>query len=146
MVGCSDAASDATPDPLADSWSNSECFGMSKPADIESCSTEITFTDDLEFELVAEWVSLAATADFPGCTTTRRITGQTWSTDHDAGTFTLSNGGVATLERANCVNEEDNQEPTEIEGFDVDAGDSVYDIQGDTLSVETGSLEGSYAR
>ncbi len=65
-------------DPLAGAWSNDTCYGASSsPADIESCSVELVFTDALDVTLQADWVSMPATAEYQGCSTTRLVTGQT---------------------------------------------------------------------
>src|SRR5512132_1460637 len=93
-------------DPLTGTWSNDTCFGSStRPAGVEKCKTSLTFNDDLTFSIKSEELGMPATAAAPGCTTTREITGQTWSTD--ASTFTLAGAGRATIERSSCVNEKD---------------------------------------
>jgi hypothetical protein len=144
VAGCGSSADD---DPLAGTWGNSTCFGeASKPADVESCSTELTFGDDLTVELMAEQVSLAATATNPGCTTTRRVTGQEWSTDHAAGTFTVTGNAAATIERSGCVNDADNMDATATSDIDLPGGDTRYTLSDDTLSVSSGALQGTYTR
>lgn len=144
MTGCGSEAED---DPLAATWSNTECFGMaSKPDDVESCTSALMFTNDLELELRTDWISLSATATNPGCTTTRQVKGQQWSADHDQQTFTLTGNGEATIERTNCVNDEDNLETTATNDLDIPSGDSPYTINGDTLTVDSGALRGTYKR
>jgi len=144
MAGCGDSAED---DPLAGTWSNTGCFGSAtKPADVESCSTELTLGDDLTVELKAEWVSLSATATNPGCTTTRMVTGQQWSTEHATDTFTLTGNGAATVERSGCVNDMDDMAATATTDISVPTGDATYTISGDSLSVKSGSLQGTYTR
>jgi hypothetical protein len=144
MAGCGNGVED---DPLAGTWSNTDCYGVSsKPADIESCNTELTFGNDLTIELTAERISLAATSITPGCTTTRLVTGQQWSTDHGRDTFTVTGDGAATIERTNCVNEADNMEATATTDVSIPNGDSIYTLSGDTLSVKSGLLAGAYTR
>lgn len=143
MVGCGNGVDD---DPLAGTWSNTNCFGESKPADIESCNTELTFTNDLDIELRATWISLAATATNPGCTTTMMVTGQQWSAEHAADTFTVTGKGESTKERTECVNEEDNLEATATSDISIPDGDTEYTISGDTLTVKSGALAGTYSR
>ncbi len=143
-AGCGNGVSD---DPLAGTWSNTSCYGSSsKPADIESCKTEMTFGDDLTVELRAEWISLSATATNPGCSTLKVVTGQTWSTEHEADTFTVSGDGKATMERTNCVNDADNLEASDTTDISIPGGDTTYTLSGDTLYVKSGSLEGTYTR
>lgn len=146
VLGCEqgDIASD---DPLAGTWSNDACFGSSTmPEDVESCSTEITLANDLDVELKAEQLSLAATAMNPGCTTTRRITGQKWSTNHETDTLTITGRGNATIERSGCVKAEDNLEAEPTSDIALRPGDMRYELDGDTLSVLSGSLSGTYTR
>jgi len=144
MVGCGNGVED---DPLAGNWSNTECYGSgSKPADVESCTTELTFTNELNIELKATTISLAATAVNPGCTTTWVVTGQTWSAEHAANTFTVAGKGESTIERSKCVNEADNKEATTTTEISIASGDVEYTITEDTLSVLSGSLKGIYTR
>lgn len=146
MLGCGKGTS-ATEDPLTGTWQNDACFGSpSKPSDIESCSVEVAFLKSLDFQLTARWISLAATAVNPGCTTTRRITGQTWSTNHEAGTLTLIGRGDATLERSACVDEKDNVPPEPTTDIEARPGDMSYEVGEDTLRILTGSLQGTYQR
>ncbi len=138
---------DAVDDPLAGTWTNSECFGASsKPADIESCSTELTFTDALDITLQTEWISLAATATNPGCTTTKIASGQTWSASHADGTFTVSGDGSATMERSNCVDPADDSSAESTTDIAIPSGDHDYEISGDTLTIKSGALQGVYTR
>jgi len=140
-------STDAVDDPLAGTWTNAECFGVSsKPADIESCSTELTFTDALEISLQTEWVSLAATETNPGCTTTRIASGQTWSTSHADGTFTVSGNGSATSERSNCVDPADDSPAASTTDIAIPSGDQDYELSGDTLTITSGALKGVYTR
>jgi azurin len=144
LAGCGNGVSD---DPLAGTWSNNECFGSaSEPADIESCSSELTFTNELDVELRADWISLAATATHPGCTTTKRVTGQQWSAEHAADTFTVTGNGAATMERTDCVNKDDDIAAATTTDISIPSGDTKYAISGDTLTVQSGSLKGTYTR
>jgi hypothetical protein len=144
IAGC---GSEAANDPLAGAWSNDTCFGAaSKPADIESCSTKLTFSDGLKIDLDAQWVSLAATAKTPGCTTTRLVTGQEWSADHAKNTFNVSGSGASTIERTTCVNDTDNLNATSTTDISIPSGDSTYALSGDTLTIKTGALKGAYNR
>lgn len=142
IAGCSVSAAD---DPLTGNWKNTECFGLaSKPADIDSCSTELDFTVDLDVKLIAKEVSLAATATHPGCTTTKIASGQKWSTDST--TVAITGSSAATLQRASCVNETDNQAATTTTDISIPAGDSPYTISGNTLTIASGALKGIYTR
>ena len=144
IAGC---GSDAANDPLAGTWSNTSCYGTStKPADVESCKTELTFSNDLNVNLKAEWVSLAATAMYPGCTTTKAATGQQWSADHAKDTFTVMGKASATMERTNCVNATDDLSPAATTDLSIPSGDTTYTLSGDTLTVQSGSLKGAYTR
>lgn len=144
IAGCGSSAED---DPLTGTWSNTTCYGVaSKPADIESCNTELTFEPDLDIELTAEQISLAATATNPGCTTTRLVTGQQWSTNHATETFTVTGNGSATIERTNCIHEEDNMDATATTDVSIPGGESTYTLSDDTLTIRTGLLEGIYTR
>jgi hypothetical protein len=144
IAGC---GTDAADDPLAGTWSNDTCFGTSsKPADVESCTTELSFSNDLDVELEATWISLAATATYPGCTTTKLVTGQQWSTDHAKDTFTVDGGGESTVERSNCVNSEDDLSSTATTDISIPSGATTYTLSGDTLTVQSGTLKGVYTR
>jgi azurin len=144
MAGCDKRVED---DPLAGTWSNTECFGSSSmPADIESCSSELTFTNELEVELKAEWTSRAATETHPGCTTIKRVTGQEWSAEHATDTFTVTGNGTATMEREDCVKPEDDVAATATTSISIPNGDTKYTISGDVLSVQSGALKGTYNR
>lgn len=144
IAGCGSSADD---DPLAGTWSNTSCYGASsKPADVESCTIDLTFDDDLAVELKAEWISLAATSTNPGCTTTKLVTGQEWSTDHARNTFTVTGSGEATMERTKCVNETDDMAPVATSDISIPQGETTYSLTGDTLTVLSGSLSGTYTR
>lgn len=144
MAGCGNGVAD---DPLTGTWDNTSCFGSpSKPADIESCTSELTFSNELEIELKATRISLAATAMFPGCTSTKVVTGQQWSAEHAADTFTVTGKGGATLERTDCVNMEDNLNPTATSDISIPSGDTTFVISEDTLTVKSGTLQGTYTR
>jgi len=144
IAGCGNGVAD---DPLVGTWSNASCFGSkSMPADIGSCSSELTFTSELDVQLKADWISLAATEMNPRCTTTKLVTGQQWSTEHEADTFTVTGNGEATVERTNCVHAEDNQAATATTDISIPDGDTKYAISGQTLSVQSGALEGTYVR
>jgi hypothetical protein len=145
LAGCD--GNGVASDPLAATWSNKSCFGSSsKPADIDSCSTTLTFGDDLSIMLEARWISLAATATTPGCTTLKMVQGQTWSTDHGANTFTVSGKGDATMERTSCVNAADNHVASPTTDIAIPLGDTSYEINANTLTVSSGALGGTYTR
>lgn len=144
IAGC---GTDAADDPLAGTWSNDSCFGSaSKPADVESCTTELSFSNDLDVELEATWISLAATAMNPGCTTTKAVAGQQWSADHAKDTFTVTGDGSSTVERTNCVNSADDMSSTATTDISIPSGATTYTLSGDTLTVPSGSLKGAYTR
>jgi hypothetical protein len=130
-------------DPLAATWSNSNCYGFKgTPEGIKSCTTALTFTNDLTFTLKAEQFSEPATATSPGCTTTRDVTGQTWSTDGDA--FTLDSAGKATQKRSSCVNAADEFDTKATTDIGVAAGTAAYVITDNSLTISAGPLAGTY--
>jgi hypothetical protein len=133
-------------DPLTGTWSNDSCFGSSTmPAGVDECKTSLTFNDDLTFAVKAEETAKPATATGPGCTTTRRIEGQTWSTD--ASTFTLAGSGKATIERSGCVNDKDEFKVGPTTDMNIPGGSSKYTIVDDkSLTIESGPLKGTYSR
>lgn len=132
-------------DPLTGTWKNTGCFGVSAtPAGIKSCTTELSFPTDLNFSLKAEQFSEPATATAPGCTTTRKVSGQTWSTDGD--NVAIEGTGAATLARSSCVNATDEFAEAATTDISVGAGTAAYVITGDSLSIATGPLAGTYTR
>lgn len=146
MTGCGIGDSS---DDLAGTWSNTTCYGStSTPADIEECSVSLTFTDALTMELQADWLSLPATAEHPGCTTTKLVTGHTWSTleEKDYDVLAVAGEGTSTIERSGCVYDEDNMDPTGTSDISVPNGDVNYQISGDTLTILSSGLEGTYTQ
>lgn len=134
-------------DPLAGTWSNETCYGStSTPEDIESCEVALTFTDGLEMSLRAEWVSLPATANFPGCITTQEVTGKDWSTrpESDFDVLTVKGHGTATMERRGCVRPEDDLDETETSQIKLPSGEINYQITDGVLTILTTELEGTY--
>ncbi len=132
-------------DALTSSWSNSSCFGSkTTPEGIKECKTSLSFTDDLMFSVKAEQFSEPATATAPGCTTTREITGQTWSTDGT--TFTLEGTGKATMGRSSCVNATDELKAAPTTDIAVPTGGSGYVITDNSLTIATGPLAGTYTK
>ncbi|MEO5729529.1 MAG: hypothetical protein ABI134_02140 [Byssovorax sp.] len=132
-------------DALTGSWSNTACFGTkTKPEGIKDCKTSLTFTDDLKFSLKAEQMSEPATAMAPGCTTTRLVEEQTWSTDGES--FTLEGAGKATLARSSCVNASDEFPATATTDIVVPAGRSGYVITDNSLTIAAGPLAGTYTK
>ena len=130
-------------DPLTGTWSNDTCFGAkTTPEGIKSCKTSLTFTNELTFTLKAEQISEPATATNPGCTTTRMVDGQSWSTDGN--TFTLEGSGKATMERTSCVNTVDNLKAAPTTDIAVAAGGSGYVITDNSLTIAAGPLAGTY--
>ncbi len=147
MLGMAACGSSASDDPLADTWSSTSCYGSSsKPADVESCYTELTLGNDLTVELKAEQVSLSATASNPGCTSTWLITGQQWSTDHVGETLTLKGKGATTLERSSCIHEADDKEAAATSDLSIPEGSGTYTINENSLAIESGPLKGTYTR
>ncbi len=137
----------ATQDPLEGSWSNDGCFGVEgTPADVESCTVTVEFSAELDVTVTATWVSLAATQNLPGCTTTRVVTGQTWSADHTTNEVTLSGKPEATIERSSCVKEADNLAAVATSDIEVLSGSARYEVNADALTIVSGSLAGSYVR
>jgi hypothetical protein len=132
-------------DPLTGTWTNNSCFGSAtKPAGVEECKTSLTFSDDLTFSLKSEEEAMPATATAPGCTTTREIKGQSWSTDGK--TFTLVGTGKATIERSNCVNETDEFQAAPTPDMKMPTGSATYTIVDESLTIESGLLKGTYTR
>ncbi len=132
-------------DPLTATWSNTSCFGSKgTPEGIKSCTTELHFTTDLAFSLEAKQFSQPATAMAPGCTTTRRVDGQTWSTEGTS--FTLADTGKATTERSSCVNAADEFKAAPTTDIGVASGTFAYVITDKSLSISTGPLAGTYSR
>ena len=130
-------------DPLTGTWSDATCFGAkTTPEGIKSCTTALTFTADLAFSLKAEQFSEPGTATAPGCTTTRTIEGQTWSTDGTA--FTLAGTGKAMMERSSCVNATDEFKPLATTELVAPSGGSEYVIDNKTLTIAKGPLAGTY--
>lgn len=146
LAGCGGSGPD---DPLTGTWSNKACYGAeSTPSDIAECGVELTFTDDLEIELKADWVSLPATSTHPRCTTTKRVTGQRWSTRQEADSqiLTVTGSGTATIERADCVNTEDDLTAEPTSDISIPSGDAKYQITGGKLTILAGGLAGTYTR
>lgn len=142
-----DANRGASPDPLTGDWKGENCFGSAqKPSEVESCSITLSFSKDLDFSMEAAWVNLAATQEYPGCTTTKRVTGQKWSTDHDKDTIHITGTSHATMERAKCVDPKDEVQTSSTDDISVPAGDYHYSIDGTTLNIDSGPLKGVYAR
>jgi hypothetical protein len=132
-------------DPLTGTWSNESCFGSSStPAGVEKCKTSLTFDDDLTFSIQAQEFAMPATATAPGCTTTREIEGQTWSTD--GSTLTLEGSAKATSERSSCVNERDEFKAGPTVDMEIPTGDATYTIVDKSLTIESGPLKGTYTR
>ncbi len=144
MAAC---GTNATDDPLAGTWTNTQCFGTStKPADVESCVTELTFTNGLEVTLKAQWIALAATATNPGCTTTKLVSGQEWSTSHADGTFTVTGEGSATVERSMCIHSADDASAAPTTDISIPSGDFDYTLSGNKLTITSGALQGVYTQ
>ena len=142
LSGCESSGPD---DPLTGTWSNTSCFGSTTtPADVEKCTTALTFTTGLDIELKAVWFSMPATATNPRCTTTREVTGQKWSTD--AATFTVTGSGSATIKRTNCVNQTDDLSASPTSGISIPGGGARYQISNNTLTVLSGDLAGTYTK
>lgn len=132
-------------DPLTGNWKNTACFGVkATPEGIASCSTQLKFTTDLAFTLEAKQFSEPATVKAPGCTTTRIVDSQTWSTDGEV--FTLAGAGKATMERSSCVNASDEFKAVATTDIGVVASSSGYVIVEDSLTIATGPLAGTYTR
>jgi hypothetical protein len=132
-------------DPLTSTWSNTTCFGSATmPEGIKDCKTTLTFNADLTFSLQAQQFSEPATATNPGCTTTRLIEGQTWSTDGTS--FTLASTGKATMERTSCVNATDENKPVATTDIAVPTGRAEYVITDTSLTIASGALKGTYTQ
>ena len=149
LVGCPEGATGdgGKEDPIAGKWTSDTCYGGGATlANVESCSVELDLQSDLNLDLNAAWVSLPATEEYPGCTTTRHVTGLKWHTDHKTSTLTVTGTANATLERTGCVKEEDNLKAEPTQDIEVRPGDMTYELKGDTLTILSGSLKGTYTR
>jgi len=148
LAGCKNETSpSATEDPLTGDWNSTACYGSAtKPEGVESCKTTLSFGKELDFEVTAQWVYPAAAEKQAGCVTTRRVTGQEWSTDHTKGTLKISGPAQATEERTDCVDEKDNQKAAPTTDVQSVSGESQYTVHGDTLTINSGKLRGSYTR
>ena len=146
LTGCGGTASGT--DPLTGTWSNATCFGStSTPSNISSCSVALSFTADLNMGLTAAWISMPATAMYPGCTTTKRVSGQLWSTDDAMPTETLTVTGVgdSTVERTGCVNAADDLEAMSTSDISIPSGETKYQIVDGKLTILSGSIAGTYS-
>jgi hypothetical protein len=146
LAGCGSSSTGAV-DPLTGTWSNATCFGTaSTPPDITSCTVSLTFTASLDVSLTATWLSMPATAVYPGCTTTQVVTGQKWSTRSgtDMEVLTVTGAGSATTARAGCVNMTDNQTATPTTDISIDSGDTGYQLEDGTLTILSSNIAGTY--
>ena len=147
LTGCNGIGGSAS-DPLTGTWSNATCFGStSTPTSIASCSVALTFTADLDVSLTATWLSMPATAMYPGCTTTEQVTGQQWSTNDAMPTETLAvtGTGTATKERTGCVDSADDMASTPTSDISIPSGDTQYQIVGSELTILSGDIAGTYS-
>jgi len=87
---------------------------------------------------------MPATAAAPGCTTTRVVTGQTWSTD--SSTFVLNGTPKATIERSSCVNNRDELKVGPTTDMDMPTGEAKNTVLEKSLTIESGPLKGTYMR
>lgn len=146
VTGCKDRVPD---DPLMGTWHNTTCFGTPlTPPDIARCTLALTFRTDLGIDLKAEWVSLPATSMHPGCITTRRVTGQNWSTKHataDSESLTVTGTGAATIERTDCLHMENNLKASPTSDISIASSTAQYQISDDMLIIPSGDLAGTYS-
>jgi hypothetical protein len=146
LAGCGGTGS--TSDPLTGTWSNATCYGStSTPSNISSCSVTLSFTADLNVGLTAAWISMPATAMYPGCTTTKRVSGQLWSTDDamPTETLTVTGTGDATMERTGCVNAVDDLEAMSTSDISIPSGDTQYQIIDGKLTILSSNIAGTYS-
>jgi len=147
LAGCGSSTAPAPMDPLTGAWTNATCFGSTSMApDISSCSVTLTFTSSLDLSLTAAWLSRPATASYPGCTTTKRVTGQRWSTRVVRGmdVFTVTGTGTSTVERTGCVNATDDLGATPVTDISIDSGDIGYLLSNNELTVLSSNVAGTY--
>ncbi len=137
-------------DALTGTWTNTSCYGSTDmPADIQSCSISLAFASDLSVSLTDVRQSQPATALYPRCTTTRRVTGQRYSTSDPANTsrtVTITGTGTSTLERTGCANATDNAAPVADSADSIPSGPMAYELSADILTLPAGSLAGHYNR
>jgi hypothetical protein len=130
-------------------WHNTACFGTPlTPPDFAECTLALTFRTDLGIELKGEWVSLPATSMRPRCITTRRVTGQRWSTEHataDSEKLTVTGTGAATIERADCLHKEDDLKASPTSDISIVSSTAHYQISNDKLTILSGDLAGTYS-
>jgi hypothetical protein len=145
LAGC--GSTSAPVDPLTGAWSNATCFGStSTPSDIASCKVTLDFTASLDVSLTATWLYMPATATYPGCTTTKLVTGQQWSTRSgvDMEILTVTGAGSATTERTGCVNATDDLMATPTTDISIGSGDTGYQLGNGVLTVLTNDIAGTY--
>jgi hypothetical protein len=148
LAGCGSTTTAAV-DPLTGTWSNTTCFGTtSTPPDISSCTVSLAFTASLDVSLTATWLSMPATAVYPGCTTTQEVTGQRWSTRSGAGReiLTVTGTGSATTARTGCVNMTDDLMATPTTEISIGSGDTGYQIENGVLTVLSNDIAGTYSQ
>lgn len=146
LAGCGTGS--GADDPLTGSWSNATCYGStSTPSDVASCSVTLSFTATLDVELTAAWISMPATAMYPGCTTTKRVSGQRWSTDaaSPTATLTVTGDGGSTVERTSCVNAADNLAAMATTDISIPSGDTEYQIVDGKLTILSSNIAGTYS-
>lgn len=148
LAACAPAANGPN-DALTGTWTNSTCFGSSSmPADVQSCSLTLVFGADLTLSLTDTRQSLPATAVYPRCTTTRRVSGQRYSTSDGIGPMrvTIMGDSSSTVERTGCVNSADNQAAMADTVDVVPAGVLSYQLSANNLTISSGPLMGSFSR
>ncbi len=137
-------------DPLTGTWTNTSCYGSgSMPVDIQSCSLSLAFGADLSIVLTDQRQALPATLIYPRCTTTRRVSGQQYSTSNGASAsmiVTVSGNGTSTVERTGCANPSDNAAPAPDSVDSIPNGGTTYEISASVLTIPTGPLAGHYSR
>lgn len=137
-------------DALTGTWTNTSCFGATAmPADIQSCSITLAFGADLSVAMTDARQSQPATAQWPRCTTTRRVTGQQYSTSNGAtnsNTMTITGSSTSTMERTGCANAADNSPPAADSVDSIAPGELNYEISANVLTIPTGPFAGHYSR
>jgi hypothetical protein len=58
----------------------------------------------------------------------------------------VTGSGTSTIERANCVNMEDDLMVSPTSDISISSGDTAYQIDGGKLTITSGDLAGTYTR
>ncbi len=126
--------------PIIGSWQYDfrSSLGILQPF-VASASATATFNGDQSASGVVVVVAVPTAPVTPGCTSTIRITGMTWSSTTSGGSNMLAIAGtpVGTTERTGCMNPSDNiatMPETNRAYLDAFVGSGFYTIMGNTMT------------